>query len=75
MKKRDVKVSKHSFGEDTQQEQIRDWQKRGVSEIWNASFEILDQWFIMRGIDPATQRVDRNVIRKCRVPWLSKEDD
>jgi hypothetical protein len=75
MKRRDIKISKHLFGDDTEHEQMRDWQERGVSEIWNASFEILDQWFIMRGIDPATQKVDRTLIRKRRVPWLSKEED
>jgi len=71
MKKNEtITLTKHKFGEDTEQDQIREWQEQGVSAIWDASFEILDQWFIMRGLDPDKQRIDRSVLTKYKAPWL-----
>ncbi|HMO18902.1 MAG TPA: hypothetical protein PKA63_12585 [Oligoflexia bacterium] len=78
--KREITLTKHKFGEDTESSQIQDWQELGVSAIWKASFEILEQWFIMRGLDPEQQRIDRSLIKKYKAPWvkgseLSFEED
>ncbi len=65
-----ISLTKHKFGEDTELSQIKEWQEQGVSAIWDASFEILDQWFVMRGLDPNNQRIDRSVLTKHKAPWL-----
>lgn len=69
--KREVTISRLKFGEDTATiDQIKFWQGQGVAAIWDATFEIIDQWFLMKGIDPKTQKIDRSIIRKCKAPWL-----
>ena len=50
-------------------ESIKYWQEQGATKIWNAMFEMLDFWFISRGLDPAVQRIDRSVVGIKKVPW------
>lgn len=73
--KREVTITKKSFGEDVESEQIEFWQAQGVSAIWNATFEILDTWFLVRGLDPSSQRIDRSVFEKRKAPWIEPENE
>ena len=37
--------------------------------FWDASMRLLDMWFLMRGLDPEKQRIDRSVFIKTTAPW------
>lgn len=75
MTERKITITKHKFGEDTSLAQMQEWQALGVSAIWEASFELLDLWFTMHGLDPKAQRIDRSKIEKVKAPWLVKAQE
>jgi hypothetical protein len=45
--------------------------------IWDATCELMAEWFQLRGIDPKTQRVDKAISGTLAVPWAqgSNADD
>lgn len=55
------------------EESITYWQKAGPRAIWDATCEITAEWFLLRGIDPSTQRVDKTVCVVHPVPWAKKD--
>jgi hypothetical protein len=71
-------VGVSSFSTEDQQRQLEEsiayWQAAGPRAIWDATCEITAEWFLLRGIDPTTQRVDRTVCGILPVPW-AKEDE
>jgi hypothetical protein len=62
--------SKHRFGDDLLDQRIRHWQALGATAIWDATFEILENWFVLHGLDPKAQRVNRTRVEKRLPPWL-----
>jgi hypothetical protein len=74
-----VRVS--SFSAEQQRRQLEEsiayWQAAGPRAIWDATCEITAEWFLVRGIDPTTQRVDKTVGGIVPVPWadVSKPDE
>ena len=55
------------------EESIAYWQAAGPRAIWDATCEITAEWFLLRGIDPTTQRVDKTVCGILPVPWAKKD--
>ena len=72
--KREITITKRNFGEDSCEDSIAYWQSQGVTAIWDATFEILNDWFAIRGIDPATQRIDRSAVQRLPAPWIAAEN-
>jgi hypothetical protein len=70
---RDQVVGTSSFSPEDQRRQLEEtidyWQKAGPRAIWDATCEITAEWFLLRGIDPTTQRVDKTVCGIRPVPW------
>ena len=70
---RDRVVGTSSFSPEDQRRQLEEsieyWQKAGPRAIWDATCEITAEWFLLRGIDPTTQRVDKTVCGILPVPW------
>ena len=50
------------------EESIAYSQAAGPRAIWDAACEITAEWFLLRGIDPTTQRVDKTVSGILPVP-------
>ena len=50
------------------------WHDAGPRAIWDATCEITAEWFLLRGIDPSTQRVDKSVGGILPVPWAKTGD-
>jgi hypothetical protein len=50
------------------------WKDAGPRAIWDATSEITAEWFLLRGIDPATQRVNKTVCGILPVPWAKTTD-
>ena len=80
MKNRDqITFRRSSFSPGDQvrllEETILEWQALGPAAIWKAIYDILDVWFMIRGIDPATQRVDRTHFEIHPVPWLKRDKE
>ena len=69
-------VGVSSFSREDQRRQLEEtfayWRKAGPRAIWDATCEITAEWFLLRGIDPSTQRVDKSVCGILPVPWLKK---
>ncbi len=55
------------------EESIAYWQAAGPRAIWDATCEITAEWFLLRGIDPTTQRVDKTVSGVLPVPWAKAD--
>ena len=70
-------VQVRTFGPEDQErlleETILQWRALGPTAAWNAVYQMLDWWFAARGLDPATQRVDRTHIEIRPVPWLNDD--
>lgn len=66
-----------SFSPEDRRRQLEDsivyWQAAGPRAIWDATCEITAEWFLLRGIDPTTQRVDKTVCGVLPVPWNKNE--
>jgi hypothetical protein len=71
---RDIVVGVSTFSPEDQRRQLEEsiayWQDAGPKAIWDATREITDEWFLLRGIDPTTQRVDKTVCGILPVPWV-----
>ncbi len=71
--RRDRVVGTSSFSPEDQRRQLEEsinyWQKAGPRAIWDATCEITAEWFLLRGIDPTTQRVAKTVCGILPVPW------
>jgi hypothetical protein len=71
--RRDLVVGVSSFSPEDRRRQLEEsithWQKAGPRAIWDATSEMTAEWFLLRGIDPTTQRVDRSVVGIRPVPW------
>jgi hypothetical protein len=67
-------VRKSTFSPEDQQrlleETILEWRALGPAAAWNAIYAMLDWWFVIRGVDPQAQRVDRSHIEIRTVPWV-----
>ena len=72
-----MKVGLSSFKQEDQRRQLEEtfdyWRKAGPRAIWDATCEMTAEWFLLRGIDPSTQRVDKTVCGIHPVPWAKKE--
>ena len=68
-----VIIGVSSFSPEDQRRQLEEtfayWQEAGPRAIWDATNEITAEWFLLRGIDPTTQRVDKTVSGILPVPW------
>ncbi|SIO23526.1 hypothetical protein SAMN05444166_3152 [Singulisphaera sp. GP187] len=42
------------------EESILHWRQLGPTAVWDAIYEMLDLWFLARGMDPEAQRIDRS---------------
>lgn len=73
-KERKITITKHKFGDESEKLQIREWQLLGPTAIWNCTFELIDQWFEMHGIDPSTQKIDRSKISIVKAPWIENNE-
>jgi hypothetical protein len=55
-----------SFSPEEEKRQLEEtlayWREAGPTAIWDATFEMLDYWFTVRGLDPEQQRVDRTKV-------------
>jgi hypothetical protein len=71
--RRDIVVGVSTFSPEDQRRQLEEsiayWQEAGPKAIWDATCEITAEWFLLRGIDPTTQRVDKTVCGILPVPW------
>lgn len=65
-----IVTSNISSKEKEQIDSIKYWQNQGPSKIWNAMFELLNFWYVSRGLDPALQRVDKTIGGIEIVPWM-----
>ena len=67
-----IAVRKSSFSQEDQRRVLEEtfdyWQEAGPRAIWDATCEITAEWFLLRGIDPSTQRVDKTVCGILPVP-------
>ncbi len=43
------------------------------ASFWERSFQLLDLWFLMRGLDPEKQRIDRSQLIQKIHPWLAHD--
>lgn len=50
------------------------WEKAGPGAIWDATAELTAEWFLLRGIDPSSQRVDKSVCGTLPVPWSNRRE-
>jgi hypothetical protein len=61
--RRDEQVRIHKPGPEADEalleESILHWRRLGPEAVWDAIYEMLDLWFLARGMDPEAQRVDR----------------
>jgi hypothetical protein len=68
-----------SFSPEDQRRQLEEsiayWQAAGPRAIWDATCEITAEWFLLRGIDPMTQRVEKTVCGILPCPWATKHSD
>jgi len=75
--KRDMVVGISSFSAEDQRQRLEEsiayWQAAGPRAIWDATCEITAEWFLLRGIDPTTQRVDKTVCGILPVPWANTD--
>ena len=75
--RRNMVVGTSSFSNEDQRRQLEEsiayWQAAGPRAIWDATCEITAEWFLIRGIDPTTQRVDKTVCGVLPVPWANAE--
>jgi hypothetical protein len=70
---RDRVVGTSSFSPEGQRRRLEEtidyWLKAGPRAIWDATCAITAEWFLLRRIDPTTQRVDKTVCGIRPVPW------
>jgi len=66
-----VGVSTFSKADEKQQQEVAlgYWEEAGQKARWNATCEMTAEWFLLRGIDPRTQRVDKSIGGVLPVPW------
>lgn len=50
------------------------WEQAGPRAIWDATCELTAEWFLLRGIDPSTQRVEKEVSGVLPVPWAKRSE-
>jgi hypothetical protein len=76
--RRGLVVGTSSFSPEDQRRQLEEtfayWEKAGPRAIWDATNELTAEWFLLRGIDPGTQRVDRTVVGTLPVPWAGRRE-
>jgi hypothetical protein len=74
----DLVVGTSSFSPEDQRKQLEEtfayWEKAGPRAIWDATNELTAEWFLLRGIDPTTQRVDKTVSGTLPVPWSVRRE-
>lgn len=66
-------VRRRTFSPEDQEELLEEtllqWKSLGPAAAWQAIYDMLDWWFMVRGLEPETQRVDRTHIEIHPVPW------
>jgi hypothetical protein len=69
-----LSVRKSTFSPEDQQrlleQTILEWRGLGPAAAWDAIYNMLDWWFMVRGLDPGAQKVDRDHIEIRTVPWV-----
>ncbi len=74
--RQDVQVRTHKIGPEADEmlleESIHHWRDRGPSAVWDAIYEMLDLWFLARGMDPEAQRIDRSRVEIHPFPRRSE---
>ena len=70
---RKVTLTKHSFGEDTTDEDIAYWQEQGVEKIFAACWQLSLLGFEMQGDTSGYGPLDKSVFVKHPVPWVLKD--
>ncbi len=73
--RRDIVLGVSTFSPEDQRRQLEEsiayWQEAGPKAIWDATCGITAEWFLLRGIDPTTQRVDKTVCGILPVTWAA----
>jgi hypothetical protein len=74
-----IRVRKYDFSVESQErlreETFRQWRALGPAAVWQAMYDLLDWWFLARGLDPEAQRVDRTHVEIRRVPWYEADTE
>ncbi len=69
-------VGTSSFSPEDQRRQLEEtfayWEQAGPRAIWDATSELTAEWFLLRGVDPSTQRVEKDVSGTLPVPWAKQ---
>jgi hypothetical protein len=74
--RRDVQIRIHKLGPEADEalleESILHWRRLGPEAVWDAIYEMLDLWFLARGMAPEAQRVDRTHVEVHSVARCSE---
>lgn len=69
-------VGVSSFSAEDQRRRLEEtfayWEQAGPRAIWDATCELTAEWYLLRGVDPATQRVRKDVSGTLPVPWSKR---
>ena len=75
----EITTRKHTISPESQEtllaETLLEWRALGPAAAWQAIYDLLDWWFMARGLNPETQRVDRTHVERHSVPWLKSESE